>query len=696
MLFSFCFLLTILLCSAMDIPYSNENLYKHDNYVSGFTRVDPNDNMPIPFDTKAWLWYDEDYLHVYVEAGIDSLLKPGVAVPKDGSMNADYVRLQIVTNPNAYYSYYFLAYPCHTYGDGIRNSSLGTDDQWNSNYDYDTSIKDSLWTIHFKIPFSDMRICGSAPYQWKLILSRRMETSEDSYAFPYVQTTQGLDYYRKAYNITISTPVIGSRSYRIMPYTVFKYNDKESDASYDIESNGVDFAMNLGNNSRLKISCNPDFSDIPLDQAENTYNQKNPYIPDENRFFFQEDIDAFGVGSDKFNTRFISQPIYAVKLTGATSHYRFGFLSTQDRELKEDGYIINNDDFFNVASWCPFDKNWSVQTTLISRRNENIGSEALYLHPQWEFAHNNNIRLYWTGTRYWDSSNEDPKYGAYTDINYQGKTQDLTWTIDATDYSKDYQNANGTIYDVDYSSYSLNLDYNHEGSRLNLINSYGGGTNTWLSKDHFGKKLTSCGFNNWYFVNCNRYDIYPGCSYSVSQSSYNSNLYFTHSFQYNISWNRYNLLGIRYEWERNKDIIYALEEADYRNRNTFGLYGYYGKCDYDIRATNYRYDYNKILDEEGNILMDNDYWVGNISFNIKPTIRLIIKNGLNFSTYEREIKSRVGFYCNVQYDVNQYASVYLGYKTIKHDYEDTLDKNFKLDDLVTNTSSCYMKVSCKI
>ncbi|MDO9576482.1 MAG: hypothetical protein Q7J16_01220, partial [Candidatus Cloacimonadales bacterium] len=182
---------------SLEIPFSTNPHKTETNHISGFVRVSPPDSTLCPLNTDAWLWYDDKNLFVLFESEIDENFCEGKHAAYDGAASADYVRLQLITDVQNYFAYGYFAYPLGSKYDFIRNSELESDKNWNSRYNYTTEISDSLWKVIFKIPFSDLRHSKSGPYNWKIVLTRYLKKSRETFNVPFVITKMGNDYFRE-------------------------------------------------------------------------------------------------------------------------------------------------------------------------------------------------------------------------------------------------------------------------------------------------------------------------------------------------------------------------------------------------------------------------------------------------------------------------------------------------------------------
>ena len=369
----------------MEVPFSQTPVLTDDNLMQDFVRVTPDDKLPEKLKTRCWFWYDENALYVKFEAEIDSTFKRGVFYPKDNGQDGDYVRLQLITIPEAYYAYYYIGTPTGNLNDAVRTID-NVDYQWNSSYSYQTEIcGDSLWITDMTIPFRELRFNAKPPYWWKVILSRSHKENDEFYSMPYANTKDGKDYFTKAADITLTHPIKRSSDLKFKPYFVKSYDLVNRTSTFDPENLGIDISFNPSTKTKLKLTLNPDFTDIPPDNAQNDYNNRYPTYYEENRFFFTEDLDAFEVDYGTFYTRHILQPRLAMKLTGNNQTLNYGFLGALDKKISSDGEILNQDDYYQMASVIKTLPRFKAKLSAVSRLNRDYCNHVGIEYWKWEF-----------------------------------------------------------------------------------------------------------------------------------------------------------------------------------------------------------------------------------------------------------------------------------------------------------------------
>ncbi|MBC8526284.1 MAG: hypothetical protein H8D22_05350, partial [Candidatus Cloacimonetes bacterium] len=129
----------------LTVPFSESEIKTESNHLSHFVRISPDDSLACPLATDVWLWHNGKNIYILWEAEIDEMFEKGTFAPNDNWIDADFLRLQIITDIKNYYAYMYYAYPLGSKYDGIRKSDMNLDNSWNSTYEYENNISDNLW-----------------------------------------------------------------------------------------------------------------------------------------------------------------------------------------------------------------------------------------------------------------------------------------------------------------------------------------------------------------------------------------------------------------------------------------------------------------------------------------------------------------------------------------------------------------------
>ncbi|PKN79094.1 MAG: hypothetical protein CVU48_06305 [Candidatus Cloacimonetes bacterium HGW-Cloacimonetes-1] len=693
-------LFTAIYIYAIEIPYSKVPVKTADNRISDYVRVDPKDKLLEATPTNTWLWYDEDNLYALFESEMTPDFMIGNYNSRDYGYDCDFVRIQLITIPEAFFAYYYIAMPNGSLYDGVRNSNMGVDNQWNSSYSYESDIGDSIWTVLMTIPLGELRFQQKCPYQWKVICTRYYGKEKDFYSAPYADTEQRLDYFAAGKDITLTHKVKKSLDLQFKPYYVKSYDLVNKTQSYDPENVGMDIAFNPGSRTRIKVSMNPDYSDVPMDNASDVYNSKYPQYFNENRFFFTEDIDALGVNSEIFYSRNIVQPQLAFKLTGNNKAVNYGILGAIDKEIKDEDYIINSNDYYQVLSVIPNWRRLYLRGTLISRTNDGYYNHVFDSGIKWEFLKDLWIRSYTTlSIQKNDSETGEELQGALESLNLKYRPNNWDLEIYYTRITKDIKLDAGYFWEGDMEKAGCNFEYSGDATE-NYVKSYGysawaEATNRSLSADPY--REYAMGTYSWirfrpdYSFNCN--------VSSGSERGYDCRDFGYYSANMGMTLNKWDALGGSLSLSVGKGLIYQLNDTYNRWGYNYNLWGNLVKrVNYSFwgSTTHYAYEKETLVTQNGQtqtVILDNAYNILNGSLSVNPNIRLRISNGVNMTTYASAgVFANIGFYSNLRYEFKPECFFNLGYKT-RQFQDEQASYDYPLGHYSRSSASAYLKLS---
>jgi len=644
--------------NALTIPYSDKPLISDQNQINDFLCSIPPDSTKIELETKCWIWHDNNYLNIYWEAETDENFIIGKYSSNDVSAQADQLSVQIITDLTNYYSYGFMAYPLENKTDFVRSFSHDINYDWNSNYEYSSTNQNSKWTVMMKIPFKDLRFNGKPPYHWKIILSRYLKNDDKHYIVPYITAQMGKDYFRDAIDITINEEIRNNSNFYIRPFSIIKADLLDKKIQFDSESFGLDFSLKPTSSTKLKLTYNPDFSDIPIDDETNDFNSK--YAPSyaENRYFFIKDFNVLGVNSTTFYSRQIVQPDFAVKFTGKTGNLTYGALSSKVKQVaNSSGFIVNSKDIYNIVAVKPATDHFNLQFTILNRMNENYHNEVLHIKPNWEFIKDQclwfDINL---STK--KSIGEKHKNGYYGIAGYDYKNDEFSFTMSATQMSKNYSVDMGKIYEDDYYGWNF-----YSTLRKEFINKFFRSITTNINTSEEINNTTSKLLERYarFALNLNSNNNFDIDFYGTSVKELSSDKYFDkYHVCLQLTWEKSNLIKSFFGFSYVNDLIYKLND-DYKARYLqFGIRGVIDKYfSYIITADNIFY-----FNLQETEIVDDNYWLSNIDISFSLSNDLSLTSGIRFNNYETSDHSQhIGIFSNLRWQFLKQSHIYLGYNS---------------------------------
>lgn len=700
----FIFIMLASLLPGLEIPFSRQPVLEDSNLFSDFVRVDPDDSIPEKLPTKAWLWQDDNNLMIHFECEIDDNFAAGYPVDRDGYPRSEMLRVQLKTLADEPFAYVFIAYPSGSLADGVRRQDMSIDYQWDSQYGYQSSHTDSTWSVTFTIPLGSLRFKKEPPYQWKVILTRYHYLDGETFSSPYANSDHKQTYFDSMHAITLTHPIKRDRKIELRPYFVKSYDLINKTSSFDPDMLGLDIALKPTQQTSIKVSLNPDYSDTPPDEAADIYNMDVPYLPYENRFFFIEDLDFFGLSYGAFESRNINQPSLAYKGTGIVGKTKWGILGALDKKVTQNGYLLNRDDYFQVLSLTSTISDFTFTNATVSRLNKGYYNHLYNGIYQYQIYKYMDLCASVIGTIKQDDHAQDSSvkkgYQAGGTLSFYPGRFVFTTSYDKT--SKDIYADAGYLYYKNRQTYSV--------------------TSSWNSKPMYGfLKQASCfasvdGMDWFHEGGTDSELVYYGTLTLESKSRLKTtfaaqagNMYDElhrdhnyYSFGTSIILNRWIGFIPVVNFSRSHTMVYALNDTYDCNSfyATIGgvlakKYNYY--LFWNIK--DYAYPKEDIIDYGGvpyTIHLDDRYSIFNASLRYMPNLQFSLTTGLSYSSYETpNYYPQLGYYANLRYEFKRDWFIYAGFKSAQtRDVAPT--GNDYLGHFSKDSASAYFKVSVSL
>ncbi len=649
------------------------NAYTEVGSFNEFVKISPDTQENIPLDTNVSVYYDNQNLYVEWDVVIDDNFVKGRKSQNDNYDDCDYLRIQLITSPKDQYAYFFIAYPDGHKLDGIRDKDLNISYEWNSDYSYTNTFSEDNWHCLMVIPFKSLRYPDEYPYKWQVIFARYFSHDESHYSYPYVTNNFRQLYFTSGADIVINEELQKRLNLTFKPYALYNYDFNTKNSSFGIDNFGMDIETKNSTSFNTKISINPDFSDVPLDDEIDISNIK--YIPTfpENRFFFNEDVDVFNMNNIVFYTRNIVKPQLAVKATGYNNAFSYGILYAKDKEIFDDDVLINSDDDFGAFA-------------LNYRSNRNIINNSMFFRKQddaynllWKFEPrryiDNSKWVQFTNIYSLYSEGDETTNGYITGIEYNHNINDFTHDISINTYNKNFVNKTGTPMDLGYSNASYNLSYNIESEKT--LKSYRANFSLCYSLLDSNKKLeryvglsNSLGFKN---------NIDYSTSIYIDKMYFNDKQYRNYNLFNQINYTNRRSFGFGMNCSFSNNLVYALE----KNKESLQLGEWYWHSLFDnaflyVSVNEYRY---LNLDNEEKNYIDPKYELVNVELQYLFNKDIALNSGLRYNNYEVKLidyEGSYGFYSYLSVNFLKSYYLYMGFNTQELKYASGWDIDHQL------------------
>ncbi|MDD3534583.1 MAG: hypothetical protein PHC50_00345 [Candidatus Cloacimonetes bacterium] len=693
-----CILLFCNVLSALVLPYSSIPVMGNDNMIEDFTRIDPEDGKGESLKTRAWLWQDDQALVVHFEAEINEDFRVGTPKMRDEGGNSDYLRVQLVTLPEQYFAYYYLFFPQGGEMDGTRNADSTVNYAWDSSYSYESRYDENIWRVTARIPLSELRFKPQAPYDWKIILARYHHSNLEFYSSPYAVGSMGKKYFSVGHDIRLEQPIQRKSNMQIKPYFVKSYDLLEKTQSFDPENLGLDISLSAGQRTRVNLSFNPDYSDVPPDYAADNYNSRYPAYYSENRFFFAQDIQAFGISDNILYTRNIAKPSFAVKATGATQSLKWGMLGALDKRISDAGMLINDNDYFQVFSLRP---NWDrldLDFSTISRMNKGYYSHVLSNSTKWEFVPDWYLSYGIDGsTRKRDSEQDTAMQGYQSRFGLSFSPEDLSLSAGYERVSPDFQADAGYYMDTDYQVMDFYLGWEppSRDRYLKTVNVSAWATYTESNLDNkVPDKEYDIGFSNIYTFRP-KYSLTAFARVhqvlDLQNKPHQGYLGFI-----SAGWNLSNEFNTHLTANYGKSLVYLLEDTYPLQGLQYDIWGMIAKkMQWNLFLDYKEYGYSKLFSpaDSSSVILDDRYLIGNSSISYYPSGKAMLKAGASLDTYEQgHSHGKLSFYGSLRYEIMKESYIYMGFSSHQRKREDYQFAQ-PFDDFELNSSTAYIKLA---
>lgn len=329
--------------------------WDHAALLDGFTQFNPVEGSAASQRTEIRVLVDSDAIYFSVKAydGSPGEIRATMAERDTYTRTDDYVRFILDTFDDQRRAYVFTVNPLGVQHDGLWNESGGgTGRRGRGNFgspidqspdfvwDSDGRITEWGYQAEIRIPFKSLRFPEAEEQAWGLQVERKIQRNgfESSWApitgnvankLTQAGKLTGLRNLDMGLFMEFNPVLTGSRDGSLDELGNFGHADPTGEF-------GFNATYGITSNLTLDGTFNPDFSQVEADAGQVSVNERFTLFFPEQRPFFLEGTEIFGMPKQLVHTRTISNPIAGGKLTGKIGSLNIGYLGAIDETFDAD------------------------------------------------------------------------------------------------------------------------------------------------------------------------------------------------------------------------------------------------------------------------------------------------------------------------------------------------------------------------
>ncbi|HMB69367.1 MAG TPA: DUF5916 domain-containing protein, partial [bacterium] len=339
--------------------------WKDAAIADGFAEVQPGDQIEPPYQSEAWVTFDDVNLYVALIAYDDPEAVRVHVTDRDNIFRDDYFGIMLDTYGDQSWAYELFVNPLGIQGD-LRMVSNGNEDGsfdmiWHSK----GKVTERGYQVEIAIPFSSLRFPDRPVQTWRINFWRdQQRDARRKFAWAAIDrddpcfmcnwgTLTGIRDIRPGRNLEAIASVIGSQagslSDRGDPHSGFE-NDPLTGAGE------LNLKYGINSTTTAELTVNPDYSQIESDAGRIDVNTTFALFFPERRPFFQEGSNLYNTWISGVYTRSINDPEAAAKITGQSGKTQYLYLAASDDASpmilpfsQRSDFLLLDNSFSNIA-----------------------------------------------------------------------------------------------------------------------------------------------------------------------------------------------------------------------------------------------------------------------------------------------------------------------------------------------------------
>lgn len=466
----------------------NDDEWAEAALLRGFTQYDPVEGRPATQRTEVLMFVSNDAVYMAVRAfDTDPDQIRATLSDRDNVVRRDdYIRLTLDTFNDQRRASVFIVNPLGVQQDGVwlegggggGRGRFGPPIDWNPDFlwDSDGQVTEWGWAAEIKIPFKSLRFPADREVQtWGLQVVRRIERFGYEEAWhPITQDrVNQLEQSGSLTNLRGLDPGLFLELNPVLTSSLSGSIDEDTDLFGRTGPNaevGLNVTYGLTSNLTLDGTINPDFSQVESDAGQIQVNERFALFLREQRPFFLEGTEVFGMPKQLVHTRSIVDPIAGAKITGKQGNLSMGYLGALDQVSTDSGKDtwVN---LFRVRRDVGANSNIGVVYT-DRTETSSIYNRLAGLDGRFVIGRRYSISLLGAYSRTGEVD-ADPINGGMWTARLERSGREFSFNAEVEDWSNHFEAANGFIRRVGITQVQSRVGRNWYGANNALVERWG-------------------------------------------------------------------------------------------------------------------------------------------------------------------------------------------------------------------------------
>lgn len=285
-------------------------------WSGGFVQQQPLQAQKPSQETEVCILYDSDNLYIALRCHDNEPGKIRSILSRRDEMSGDIAGVAIDSYADKRTAFEFNVSAAGQKVDLMHLGAYEWDYNWDAVWDGKAVVKDSMWTVEMRVPFSQLRFADTEEQVWGMHIWRWIDRNmeEDQWKLIPIDAPAMVYLFGELRGIK---GINSKRKMEFLPYANAKYSpntDLENKTDFNF---GLDGKIGLSSDFTLDYTINPDFGQVEADPSVLSLSSYEVFY-DEKRPFFLEgnNVLDFSMGRDLlfYSRRIGRAPVYSPEL----------------------------------------------------------------------------------------------------------------------------------------------------------------------------------------------------------------------------------------------------------------------------------------------------------------------------------------------------------------------------------------------